>query len=193
MRQRLSTMRNGRTGDWKNRPRARSLSRVMKCGELHIDRAKLKKNLEASHDPTIVGVARRMLLFWGSIVRKKIIISAFILFSFPFNDAIAQRDGNELLQICQNDVQRDTSIRAQMEIRQCLGYVRGLLDGIDARTERPPEYLDPFFCFPSGTQMGQIVDVIVAYLRTNPQTRHLHPNRLAVEALRNAFPCRSRR
>lgn len=41
MRQRLSTMRNGRTGDWKNRPSGRSPSRVIKCDELYTARTKL--------------------------------------------------------------------------------------------------------------------------------------------------------
>jgi hypothetical protein len=51
----------------------------------------------------------------------------------------------------------------------------------------PPEYR---WCPPSGVNKEQLVRMIVAYIERQPQRMHENFKRLALEALRDAWPCR---
>lgn len=45
------------------------------------------------------------------------------------------------------------------------------------------------FCIPNEVQASQIVDVVCAYLKENPATRHQAGARLVTVALAKAWPC----
>jgi hypothetical protein len=119
-----------------------------------------------------------------------------ILLCYTPSHAIAQRDGAELLRLCNDSHRRavqQLTMQQMADASRCIGYIRGLLDGVDARTQMPPEYLPRLYCIPPGVQLGQIIDVVTQHLEKTPQTRHLFSQYLVVEALKNAFPCEPRR
>jgi hypothetical protein len=62
----------------------------------------------------------------------------------------------------------------------CSVYVNGLMDGI---------IYSNFVCIPPEVNVGQLRDVILAYLRDHPSERHARTGDLAVVALAMAFPC----
>jgi len=48
------------------------------------------------------------------------------------------------------------------------------------------------FCFPKGVTQGQMVDVVVPYIEARPSRLHEDFRWLAVEAMREAWPCKGR-
>lgn len=75
----------------------------------------------------------------------------------------------------------------------CTGYVKGLTQGIDlmvkvgdvshkATTAAP-------FCLPDSIALGQVVRIVLKYVRANPEKAHMDTSLLATKALELAFPC----
>ncbi len=79
-------------------------------------------------------------------------------------------DGNQLFELC----------TAQNPI--CTGYVMGVADARD----RDPHGIS--FCIPDGASRAQLQDVVVTYLRRNPDRRFPAPL-LVSGAFADAFPC----
>jgi hypothetical protein len=103
-------------------------------------------------------------------------------------------DGNELYSRCQtsekvvrlsgDQVQVDTA--AGMDLfyaGRCWGYIMGVVDSIPAGEDFDP---DP------GVRASQEVDVVLAYLRSHPESRHLPAYALVRYALTEAFPARAK-
>jgi len=63
----------------------------------------------------------------------------------------------------------------------CFGYLKGILDR-DEMFERK-------VCVPSEVTNGQIMDVVLKYMREHPESRHLNPGVQALVALHGPFPC----
>ncbi len=87
--------------------------------------------------------------------------------------------GNDLLDECEGT-------RDQREI--CLGYVEGVSDALG--------YGDRIFDLPSvcvpphAVPASQVRDIVLAYVREHPVTRHFAAAPLVTAALGQAFPCR---
>lgn len=64
----------------------------------------------------------------------------------------------------------------------CAGYVSGFLN----RESLDKEHL---ICIPAAANNGQIMDVILAYMRDNPADRHQPSSALVYVALAKAFRC----
>lgn len=93
------------------------------------------------------------------------------------------QDGNWLkrgLELRDRALSRDTSLTFEEEMngQLALGYVLGAADSLDQRS----------YCLPH-VQLGQIADVVVAYLKAHPERRHQMGAPLVHEALSSAFPC----
>jgi hypothetical protein len=76
---------------------------------------------------------------------------------------------------------------------ECLGYVEGTMDAEALRPTFSPE-VDVIrrWCEPSGITDRQAVDVVVLYLRSHPESRHLDATELIGDALSGAWPCPAR-
>lgn len=108
---------------------------------------------------------------------------AATLFLAPVSTQARERvadDGNELLKFC-TDTDPDTFYQAM-----CLGYIRGadatLLLWAGANEATP-------YCPPSNVTVGQLKDVVVSYLRRNPNIRHESAPLLILKAEIAAWPC----
>jgi hypothetical protein len=91
--------------------------------------------------------------------------------AFAAEDTVSYfKDGNALLSDCEsNDA---------FSAGACLGYVTGAHDGLGPRLVLVPE----------NATAGQIKDVVVKYLRDNPESRNLPAGVLVMLALVKAWP-----
>ena len=86
-------------------------------------------------------------------------------------------DGNELLTLCNSGYDFSQGM--------CLGYVRGLSVGVDMMLALQ----DKKICYPSNITVGQMKDVVAAYIRRNPDKRHESNLILFMRATIEAWPC----
>src|SRR5436190_1415229 len=77
--------------------------------------------------------------------------------------------GNELLQACEGT-----------DRLLCRGSVMAIADVLDYQMDA---------CVPIRATVGQLVDVVVKYLREHPKDRHHAAAALIITALPEAFPC----
>lgn len=87
--------------------------------------------------------------------------------------------GNGVLAVCGSD-----SIQEQV---RCAAYINGLAQGqaLMAVRDKSPQ----IFCIPETATNGQAVEIVVKYLKANPEMRHRLGSLLITIALRDAFPC----
>jgi len=78
--------------------------------------------------------------------------------------------GNTFFDYCSA---REDSLSAGL----CLGYIQGVLESSTST------------CIIPGVTFGQLKDVVVRFLRTNPQNRHNQASLLVEEAIQEAWPC----
>ena len=83
------------------------------------------------------------------------------------------KDGNELFQLLTS---RDSLDRVD-----ALGYVTGVADALRGTVH----------CIVPNATAGQISDMTLAYLRRNPENRHLPANMIVAAVLKSAWPCRN--
>lgn len=94
----------------------------------------------------------------------------------------ASGDGNELYQwlLAGKKVQSRTGSAADyFPAGQSLGFVSGVASALE-RT---------LFCFPVGMAKGQLTDIVLQYLETHPEERHLFGVDLVIMAIGPKFPC----
>lgn len=105
--------------------------------------------------------------FQGNSVQKqdKVVIS------------ISDVTGNDLLTHC--------SSHEPFELNFCTGYIEGVRDGLMFATVRLKS--EPFFAVPNEAKSEQMKDIVVKYLRDNPETRHKPAGMLTFLALEQAF------
>ena len=88
-------------------------------------------------------------------------------------NAQAQTTGNQLHRVCQSDGFTDKGF--------CKGYIVGVIDML-TDTYRT-------YCTPEGVTYEQSVDIVTAFVRTNPADRHLPAWILINVALARNYPC----
>jgi hypothetical protein len=91
--------------------------------------------------------------------------------------------GNGLLKVCSSDRTVDSDI--------CLGYIVGAADGLDLMNDQVKKKCNRSrsFCYPSGVAFGQIRDVVINYLKANPDKRQDDSALLVELAMNQAWPC----
>jgi Rap1a immunity proteins len=92
--------------------------------------------------------------------------------------SISDLTGNDLLRFC--------SSHEAFETNMCTGYIEGVRDGLMFATVSLKS--KPFFSVPNKVSSDQLRDVVVKYLRDNPETRHKPAGMLTIFALKEAFP-----
>jgi hypothetical protein len=106
--------------------------------------------------------------------RWLIVIATWLLCSSPDFAAADFRSGNELLEDCN-----------EKNVLFCLGYIAAISDGLNGNGINGYEA-----CIPKTVTAGQLVDIVVQYLRLNPAERHFAAAVLVADAISTAFPCR---
>jgi hypothetical protein len=73
----------------------------------------------------------------------------------------------------------------------CIDYIEGIKDILNYLSERGAAGVR-FPCPPSAITLGQLHDVVVTFIRSNPQYYNIAAAPVVYAALVSAFPCRSR-
>lgn len=95
--------------------------------------------------------------------------------------------GNGFLRVCS-----DLGEKTPMASSYCMGYLSGLTDGM-AVIKVASGYRA--YCIPQkdgryAPTNGQLLDILLKYIRENPQIRHQSTSALFFKAMREAYPCR---
>jgi hypothetical protein len=110
----------------------------------------------------------------------KIIIFLF-LFSFSTISSVQAITGNKLIKTCEKYNVEITNVDFQMTA-YCTGYITGVVDGMN--------YIENRFCVPRKVIYGQIIKVVIKYLKNNPQRLHQDYAPLIYSAVSESFPCK---
>jgi hypothetical protein len=105
-------------------------------------------------------------------------LAAGLALGLPAPAFPAFSDGNKMLKDCEGQESPFVS-------GVCLGQLWGIVDGYELLTVTEKKA----FCRPSGVSGTQLKDVVVAYLRSHPDRRHLGAPQLMLLALNEAWPC----
>jgi hypothetical protein len=96
---------------------------------------------------------------------------------------VSTETGNTLLEECESKTMFDQG--------RCLGYILG---ASDLKTmDDLPNQRQHLFCTAPAVINGQIVEVVVKYLKDHPENRHCQASTLVMAALIEAFPCSAER
>ncbi len=115
-----------------------------------------------------------------------VVLVAVMLMVAPSVVEAAKRDsGNYLHDSCQSD----------NNFGFCLGYISGVIDG-GMREEIKQKKMSQIIirphwlvCVPHEATIGQLVDVVKAFLEKHPEDRHFNAASLIGKALNKAFSC----
>lgn len=87
--------------------------------------------------------------------------------------------GNQFIKLCNESPRYDEG--------ECFAYILGTYHGFTIAESLHD--VEPLTCVPSTVTVDQLSEVVIKYLRNNPQNRHLPARGLVMIAIRNAFPC----
>lgn len=124
----------------------------------------------------------------------KITLAALLIFLLVSPEAHAtESDGNKLLTDCSIAIKvMEDGSKEPTQITStayCLGHVRGADDMHNLY--RAISKSEPLYCLPSEVTTGQMVRIIVKYLKETPENLHLDGTMLIATALRGAYPCKT--
>ncbi|PYY69969.1 hypothetical protein CRX42_13770 [Pseudomonas jessenii] len=113
-----------------------------------------------------------------------------ILGSGAVSAAEASYDGNELLGQCQQYIKAADKERNYDPIAAglCLGFIHGVDETVTYL--RGDLAKDAKFCTPKDITNGQVVRIVVKYLKDNPKLLHKSRGALVWLALNDAYPCK---
>ncbi len=105
-------------------------------------------------------------------MRHLIIVMALtLLSSWPAHAAF--KSGNDLLEYCEKE-------KGSFDRGVCGGYIIGVVDNSGTQ-----------ICLPDGVIVGQLQDVVVQFLKNNPNSRHYTGSSIVALSLKKAFPCKN--
>ncbi len=87
-----------------------------------------------------------------------------------------------------NELQRDCNGSSQLVQGICLGYIQGtvdVLEGVRSEGNRTQ-------CVPTGTELGQVKDVVLDFLTRHPVDRDQSAAKLVAAAVVEAWGCKGR-
>ena len=87
--------------------------------------------------------------------------------------------GNDLLAIC-------SEVSSQLGTA-CMFYIRGITEGFFGALAATRQ--SQAFCLPETVTQYQMRDVVMKWLRENPEKRHIDAGFLIIRAMKDAFPC----
>jgi hypothetical protein len=121
-------------------------------------------------------------------------LATFSLASAQQPQEFPSTSGNAFQRLCTVIDKTDPETNVDIEHAvACIGYVEGVVQGISEEAnyahamtnQEPPRP----FCLPENSDNGQLIRVVLKYIRNHPEKAHLQTSLLATLALRDAFPC----
>jgi hypothetical protein len=81
-------------------------------------------------------------------------------------------------------------------VMACTGFVNGFAEGVTFGTayaaDKAGKKVPGLFCRPVEVENGQIIRILLKYIRDHPEEAHEKTEWLLVAALRTALPCRGK-
>jgi hypothetical protein len=99
-------------------------------------------------------------------------------------------DGNELLRQCQHTIKAAEMEKSfdRFQAGMCLGMVQGVQSTVYFLSDDLNN--DSKFCVPTKVSIGQLVRIVVKYLKDNPKLLNESETGLIWLALKDAYPCK---
>lgn len=124
-------------------------------------------------------------------VRGNMRILCAVLFGLLLCQSVSSQDkppdiihGNGLLQAC-----TDEGHLADLNNALCMGYLEGAREGLNLlQLQLEKDKTGAKFCEPEEVPLSQVRDIVVKYLRDNPEHRHEVSVVLVYAALHRAWP-----
>ncbi len=104
--------------------------------------------------------------------------------------------GNAFLRLC-SAIDADKATGGELaDVIGCLGFVSGFMTGVEAETglviAKMGNKTPKMFCRPPNVEHGQVVRIVLKYIRNHPEESHQVMELIMVSALTEAFPCKNR-
>lgn len=108
-------------------------------------------------------------------------------------DFTPEASGNAFSRLCSVVEKENREGLETLHSMACLGYVSGFVYGVETEISfvqdvTKQDILTPF-CRPNNLERGQMVRVVLKYIRENPEKAHLPTSALIMGALSKAYPC----
>jgi hypothetical protein len=105
--------------------------------------------------------------------------------------------GNAFVRLCSGVEQAQrTDADPQLGVG-CILYIVGIVDGVETGNlttmiQMRPTTVPKSFCRPDSVENGQLVKIVLKYVRENPEEAHQPTRFVALWAFQKAFPCPSK-
>jgi hypothetical protein len=107
--------------------------------------------------------------------------------------------GNAFLRVCSVADKDDfTHLQASQlqDLVSCVHYTLGIMDGVQGEVlfvqSKTKQIVPKPFCLPPSIENGQMVRVVLKFIREHPTVADKHTATLAMVALGDAYPCPSK-
>lgn len=102
--------------------------------------------------------------------------------------------GNAFSRVCSMVEKTDLTPTEKERGVGCLLYIAGFVQGAEisitaARDQTKQPTLPMPFCRPDGVETGQLIRIVLKYIRENPEDAHQSTMLVALWAFQKAFPC----
>ncbi|MGQ0698113.1 MAG: Rap1a/Tai family immunity protein [Panacagrimonas sp.] len=123
-------------------------------------------------------------------LRAAFLSTAMLLVANLANAEVAI-SGSTVLRGC-NSVLNNEKRSNSLEQGECLGTIAAIMTVFSYIATLPASARPPTLdaCLPDEATVGQVVRITVKWLEENPEYLHLAAAQLAMNAVRDAFPCR---
>lgn len=90
--------------------------------------------------------------------------------------------------------EHDLSTSDKANQMTCAAYVSGFAEGVafvtDSVQSKVGQQVPPVYCPGEGIEAGQLVKIVLKYIREHPEAAHLRTFILVGRSFQKAFPCR---
>ena len=116
-----------------------------------------------------------------------------VFMAFTITSGIAEIDGNVLLSNCNEalkyfDKNNDPSVNISA-VNYCVGYISGINDLHTSFVSSVSCFDPPKYCAPESIEPQKLVDIIVRFLKTHPESLDSHGSDIILFAFKEAYPC----
>jgi hypothetical protein len=123
-----------------------------------------------------------------------ILLALSATFASAQTSEFLDRSGNAFVRLC-STIDKDQRSEAESELlARCAYYVLGVVQGAEfgatAIEAKSGKKVPELFCFPNDIENGQLVKIVVKYIREAPEFAHLPTPDLVINAMRRAYPCK---
>lgn len=104
-----------------------------------------------------------------------------------------ESSGNAFVRLCSAIDKEDRTSSDLSQVMACVGYVSGFENGVEFGADfvnyKAVKKIRKPFCRPLAVENGQLVRVLLKYIRENPEKAHEPTSWLMMDAFGRTYPC----